>query len=233
MAERRFSTAKLLKQHFPGESPMQVDLAEREQLKNNLRQKLAGMRYVTIQSPHRYRYHENEERAVCDLAIDFPNRYSSYRFKLNVNEQSVLTITYGETEKIISTVDEIVAFAQDCQEIVEQRYIKATKKEKIRELKEKTILAKVKQLAREERFSFYTEPGRAKFKLYIRMDNDQTLTITIPYKEFQKSVSLIRTAILTLRELHQHNVRFRSSDKSPFGRWDQESWITPEMLDKE
>jgi len=233
MASQRFNAQRLLKKHFSGHSPMQVKMDPQETITQSLQQELEGMRYVSVRKRSRYHHTAEDDNYVCSLFVQFPNGYSPNSFILELNEQGELKIVYEDNEKLISALDEVIALANDCQEIAEHRHTAVHKRKKILELKDKTILARVKKLAKEERFTFCVITNTRKVKVYIKLDDIENFMVSIPYNQFQEAVPRIRTAILTLRDLHQQGIRFRLSQTSPIDRYNRAQWITPESLDQE
>jgi len=226
MANTNFNPITLLNKRFSEESPMQVNMDQSQEIRQTLVQELAGMRHVIVEQPYG---RDAEGRVICSLYIDFPNPRTYHRFALRTNEEGFVTILYpGKREKRVSSWKEVVALADDCQEIAEIRYAAANKRSKVRDLKEKTIVAQIKKLAQEENFTFCFTTNTRKVKVYIRLDSVENLMVSIPYNKFQETVPLLRNAVLTMREMHQQGIRFGLSQTSPVGRYSKEQWITPE-----
>ncbi|MEZ4728531.1 MAG: hypothetical protein R3E79_15465 [Caldilineaceae bacterium] len=237
MARQSVNKPQLTRTYFSGKSPIQVARDERAVLAQRLGEQLAALNHIKLETHPYHRSEEERNRYLCAFRLDLPNgrpwSLANLRFTLKLDAQGQLLITDGKKEALVSSLAEVVAFARRYQELAEQYHAQASQRQKVRDLKTKAILAQVKKLAKEERFSYYAEPQTRKLDLHIKLAGKKYLTLTIPFAQFQEVVPLIRNAITTLRELSEHQIRFVVSEGSPFYNAYRGVWTTPESLDAE
>lgn len=233
MTRQRVNKPQLTRSYFSGKSPILVAENERTALAQRLGEQLAALNHIKLETHTYYRSEEEKVRYVVSFRVNFPKgrawslAYTSFTLKLDAQGQ--LLITDGKKEAVVSNLAEVVAFARRYQELADQSHAQESQRQKVRDLKTKAILAQVKKLAREERFSFYAVPQTRKLDLHIKLAGKKYLTLTIPFAQFQEVVPLIRNAITTLRELSAQQIRFYVSEGSPFGshhrRWIPQGWV--------
>lgn len=85
------------------------------------------------------------------------------------------------------------------------------KREKIKTLKRQAIVAQLRQIAQEERFAFYVETTALLIRVGVRLDDNNQLVIAIPFGEFESILPRVREAVTSLRALHQHKIRFKTT----------------------
>lgn len=237
MARQSVNKPQLTRTYFAGKSPIQVARDERAALAQRLGEQLAPLNHIKLETHPYHRSEEERNRYLGAFRLDLPNgrpwSLANLRFTLKLDAQGRLLITDDKKEALVSSLDEVVAFARRYQELAEQHHAQASQQQKVRDLKTKAILAQVKKLAKEERFAFYAVPQTRKLDLHIKLAGKKYLTLTIPFAQFQEVVPLIRNAITTLRELSEHQIRFVVSEGSPFYNSYRGAWTTPESLDAE
>jgi hypothetical protein len=151
------------------------------------------------------------------------SQYSFDRAVLKFNDQDELIIE--ERWDLISTpvyhLEQIYTFADKVKreseklEAIslkrqEKRKVEVLKKEKIKALKLKAIVAKIKEIAREDKFEFYIDKHYAtKVKLVVRLAEKEKIEIDIPYNKFQDAVKNLRVTIQTLKDLHSSGITFK------------------------
>ncbi len=225
------SVRKLMNDSFSQKNPMQVKMSDRETLAAEIKDRLAGLTYVTITDKPAYYRSDEEGRFITSFAIEEPSRYrySFYdmQFRLLVDEEGQLQIRSYSNSSLVSSVDEIVDFVINCQERVDRRQAQKSKRQKVRNFKEQAIIAQIKKIAREERFAFYTDTDSVKLKLFIRLSENDSAQIDIPFKTFQQVLSHLRPTIKALMMLKERNIKVKLHAKA-YGRWTE-----PEMLDNE
>lgn len=235
MARQSVNRPQLTRTYFSGKSPIQVEGSGRAALAQRLGEQLAALNHIKLETHPYHRSEEERNRYLCAFRLDLPNgrpwSLANLRFTLKLDDQGRLTITDGKKTALVSSLAEVVAFARRYQELAEQHHAQASQQQKVRDLKTKAILAQVKKLAKEERFSYHAVPQILKLELHIKLAGKKYLTLTIPFAQFQEVVPLIRNAITTLRGLNEHQIRFYVSEGTPF-RWSRDKWTTPESLDE-
>jgi hypothetical protein len=83
------------------------------------------------------------------------------------------------------------------------------KKQKIKSLKHKAIIAKINEIAQEDKFEFYLKKYATKVKLVVRLAESEKMEIDIPYAQFQETLKNLRVTIQTLKDLRHAGVTFK------------------------
>ncbi len=219
---------KLFKKHFKGKNPLQIPVSEREKTGEMIRKRLKGLKHIRTDQ-HYYVRKEEQERTVCNFSVEEPSeRYYSYshtEFDLLLNEQNELTIRHYRDDALISDLEEIFRFVSDCQEEVERRHAMAVRRKKVREFKAQAIIARVKQMAKEEKFDFYTETDTVKLKLYVRLSDKDCIELHIPFSKFQEVLPNVRETVSLIRKLHGKGIHFKFRAVHPY-HIGKGNWIT-------
>ncbi len=120
---------------------------------------------------------------------------------------------YGAEESFIADYQEIVALAkQYIAKIAEQekREVQNSKNriknDKLKELKHKAIIAKIEEIAAEEKFEYMIEPMATKMKISIRLDKNDYMEIDIHYSKFQEMLMQVTNAYHALMKLKENNI---------------------------
>lgn len=224
---------RLFREHFSDASPLQVKQEERATVTAQIRQRLAGMKYVESERTNYYIDQREKDRFLFTLDIKEPSAHASYRdstsFTFKLNERGQLTIAYWRQQATVASLDEIVAFVQACQEVVERKLTQKSKRQKVRELKAQAIMAQVKKLAKADQFDFYTETDTQKLTLYVRLSERESVELQIPFNKFEAVLPQLRTSIQSLRELYAQGIKFKIGQASPSG-WQNQRWIEHKTL---
>ncbi len=83
------------------------------------------------------------------------------------------------------------------------------KHQKIRELKYRTISAKIKELAAEKKLTYALVDYHTKVKFFIRLTKTEMFEIDIPYKHFQTALQNIKTAVTALFHLREKGITIK------------------------
>lgn len=222
---------KLLHEHFPGAQPRRLDAAEKAAFTTTISQRLASLPGVKV---NEYAYVPESQKApfVCSFTFAMPSQqyYFSYkRFALLVNERQELMLDAPGGSAVVSTIDELVAFATACVERLQRQQVLSSKRQKVRDLKAQAIIAQVKQLARDEQLTFSTASDTHKLKLYVKLSARECIELHIPFAKFQDVLPHLRATILALRELHRRGIPFKLQSLASH-RLAQAPWVTPETL---
>lgn len=124
MARQRVNKPQLTRTYFPGKAPMRVAGSERAALAQRLGEQSAPLSHIKLETHTYYRSEEEKARYVVSFRVDFPKgrawslAYTSFTLKLD--EQGQLLITDGKKEALVSSLDEVVAFARRYQELADQ-----------------------------------------------------------------------------------------------------------------
>ncbi|MCP4348092.1 MAG: hypothetical protein GY795_21530 [Desulfobacterales bacterium] len=223
---------KLFREHFKGNNPIRGTADELKKLDKTIKQRIGGMKNVSIDQP---RYHYSEEkkrRMVCEITVrdGSGSRYYYYSgndFKLMINEKGELFIKHYSAEALVSDIDEIISFLSVCLGRVERQQALRSKRKKLRDFKTQAIIAQVKKMAKEDKFDFRTDSDTVKLKLYIRLFEDECAEIHIPFSKFQEILPDLRSTISLLRELCGKGIKFKMKSLHYYS---DRGWITHDSL---
>ncbi len=203
---------KFFKKNFKGKNPLHIPDSERKKTGEMLMRRFKGLKHIGVDR-HYYFRKEEKERMVCNFFVEEPSeRYYSHlhtEFVLLLNEQNELTIRHYKDDALISDIEEIFRFISDCQEEVERLLAMAVRRKKVREFKAQAIIARVKQMAKEDQFDFYTETDTVKLKLYVRLSEHDCIELHIPFSKFQEVIPNVRETVSLIRKLHDKGINFK------------------------
>ncbi|MCB1764807.1 MAG: hypothetical protein KDJ22_01915 [Candidatus Competibacteraceae bacterium] len=106
-----------------------------------------------------------------------------------------------------------------------QRAFKQRKASKVRNLQTQAIQAQVRQIANEERFAFRIATSARLIRIEVRLDENNQLTLSVPFTEFENALPQLREMIVNLRALHQRRIRFKTHQCG----YRSGSWIEPDL----
>ncbi len=223
---------KLLRETFPGATPLVVAASERKKLGANLKASLERIEGVDTKE-YVWARDEDKPRLICSFSIHDPDSnyyYRHDRFLLLADDVGRLTIKQPNSDDsaLVSDVDEVIRFVQHCMERLNRHKALRAKRGKVRGLLAQAILAQVRKLAKEEHFDYMSETDAQKLKLYVKLSPEQAAMLRIPLKEFKQFLPQLRSTIATLRKLHACGIRFRMVSRQGLPR--RTSWITHESL---
>jgi hypothetical protein len=233
MALQPRTIQKLFREDFPGTNPWIVSSSERAKLRTDLKALLKRFDGVETQD-HGYVREEEKERFVASFSILDPCSYyySGMRetFRLLLDHAKRLVIQDGHSVPVafVSNLEEIEKFVRHCKQRLDRRKALKVKRGKVRDLVAQAILAQVRKLAKEERFDFMSESDEHKLKLFVRLSENHAVEVQVPFKDFQRFLPQLRTAIISLRELHQSGIRFHLVVGRSLPR--RKEWITYRSL---
>jgi hypothetical protein len=231
MALQQRTVQKMLREGFSGIQPLVVAATERKKLVAEVKSRLARFHGLDTKD---YAYIREEEKGklICPFTfVHADHYYQSDSFRLILDAANRLTIEetrYRGGSALVSDLDEVVAFVRACQERLERNKVLETKRAKVRGLLSQAILARVRKLAKEQRFDYMSEIAPQKLKLFIKLSDEHALAVDIPFKHFKKHLPQLRTTIVSVRKLYKNGIRFQvvSGRGLP---WRQE-WVKHESL---
>jgi hypothetical protein len=225
---------KLLREAFPGTTPLVVDPAGRKKLAAEITARLERFDGVdTKESP--WVPEEQKPRHVGSFSIIDPGAYYYYggcdSFRLQLDNANRLTIQEARFSHgvLVSDLNEIVTFVQHCKQRLERKRALQAKRGKVRELLAQAILAQVRKLAKKEQFDFMSESDAQKLKLYVKLSDQHAIELNIPFREFKQVLPKLRAAIVSLRQLYQSGIRYHVVGRRVLPR--RTSWITHQSLE--
>lgn len=209
---------------------MRVLRSQREAFGETIKQRIAGLNYVSLERPSYYLSNDDRARFVCEFSLRHPSErsYRGTQFRLMLNKQGELTITHYSIIAVVSSIEELLSFIAACQERLERQHAQKSKRKKVRHLKTQAIIARVKKLAQEDKFDFFTETDTVKLKLYVKLSQEEFVEVHIPFNKFQAVLPQLRTTIQSLKELHGLGIKFKLNST----RHRSIRWITHDSLAK-
>ncbi|MCP4154253.1 MAG: hypothetical protein GY757_41395, partial [bacterium] len=94
--------------------------------------------------------------------------------------------------------------------VVLEKYIeiknRKTKSAKVKKLKKSAIIARINEIARENRFNFHIREYSIKVQLAIQIGEKGIVTIDIPYSKFQEELGKIESIVTSSRELERSGI---------------------------
>ncbi len=235
------SLQKLLRDNISGEKPLSVDPEQTRELAEDLLARvepLAGAK----RNDNCYCFHRSQGGAganqpptntlcCCVLLEESSDRWyrnETHLHLLRSSEQQLwVELGFQRSPAPVSDIGEVVALVQAFLQRVDRQKAQAAKRKKQKDLKVQAILAQVRKIAKEDRFDFATEVDSIKFKLIIRLSDNDYFAILIPFNQFKEVLPKLRTAIRALRETYNTGVRFKTHIKRGYRRSD---WIRHEDL---
>ena len=224
---------KLLREDFPGNQPLVIDPAARQQVGAEIASRLA--RFDGVDAKDNGHVPEDQKhRHVGSFSVIEPEPHYYYgrsTFRLRLDDANRLTIqgSYHGDAALVSDLDEIVQFVRHCKERLARHQALSAKRGKVRELIAHAILAQVKKLAKEERFDFMSESDVQKLRLYVKLSDQHAIELTIPFRDFKQVLPQLRSAIRALRRLYQSGIRFHVVGRRALP-W-RKTWIKYASLD--
>lgn len=209
------SVRKLFREHFAGESPIRVEPNQRAAAIKSWRASLDKIEGVRLTNHPADR--DPRSPTLVRFTIPDPGEsrtyYRSDELRLELDKDGQLTCAFGRWDRDLSApvshVGEIEKLVAD----VLRRYIKRrageTKRQKVRTLKSKAIVARVARLAKEEQFDFATTMDTQKLRLFVKLSDQHLIEIHIPFTRFEKVLPQLQQTIRTLRSLYDDGLRFK------------------------
>jgi len=220
--------AKILREHFIGETPVIKNVPEHKAFISSLKSDLEKIKGVDISSYYSSR--DKDPDTVCRFSVqEEDDRFRYYRsdsFTIKFSQENELLIKHYSDNTIVYQVEQIYAFIDKLKVAYGEKKALRLKKEKINSLKQQAIIAKVKEIAKEDRFDFYTREYERKLKLGIRLEGG-IIEVDIPYKEFQEMLKDLRSFIHNVRELQKSGFTFKLKADSGHRGY---GWITHDSL---
>jgi hypothetical protein len=225
------SIAKILREHFTGETPIVKNAFEQKEFISNLKKELKKIKGIEI-SDHRYSVSNSKDKfeKQCHFSIEDESQESRFRFygsdsfTLKFNPVNQLFIEhYGDSRALIYQMEQINSFIERIKEEHQNKKARKTKREKINTLKQQAIIAKIKEIAKEDQFDFCARPYSNKLKIGICIEGGKLMEIDIPYREFQNILKDLRSLIQTVNDLQKSGIGFKLTRDSGYRGY---GWIT-------
>ncbi|MEN8216487.1 MAG: hypothetical protein ABFS56_08940 [Pseudomonadota bacterium] len=208
--------AKILREHFTGEIPIIKNIYGHKEFISSLKSELEKITGVEISTFSSSSWDNTPERE-CHFSVK--GEFSKYgdSFTIQFNQENELIIDNYRDSATIYQIEQIYTFIDRLK--LEHENIKGRrlKTEKLNKLKKQAILAKMKEIAKEDQFDFYTTEYKTKLKIIIRVEGGKLLEVDIPYGKFQEILKDLRSLIMTVRELQKSGIIFKLKPDSGDG----------------
>ncbi len=223
------TVTKLLREHFIGDIPITKNLFEQKEFLLSLKDDVKKIKGLDMS-----RYYHSEDKESEDIHFmvkeDHDSGYYSYQgdsFTLKFDEQNRLIVEYyTNTYGVVYQVEQIYSFIDKVKEAHDKKTARRLKTKKINKLKQQAIIAKMKEIAKEDQFDFFVREYERKLKLGVRIEGNKLVEIDIPYGKFQDILKDLRSLIKTLTELQQSGINFKLRNDSGRGY----GWISHDSL---
>jgi hypothetical protein len=223
---------KLLREHFTGEFPISIKTtSEQEQLISRIKAELKKLQAVRLSDS--YYVSHDKEREECSLRFaledDLHRYYRPYcSLTLKFSEDDhCLIIEDSPRRALVYQVEQIYSFINKLKAEFDQKKAQAHKTEKINNLKQQAIIARIKEIAKEDKFEFATtwREYQNKLKVMVRLEGSILLEVDIPYSGFQEALKNLRPLIRNVNELQKLGISFKIKSDSGYSG---HGWITPD-----
>ncbi|TGO03223.1 hypothetical protein PN36_10485 [Candidatus Thiomargarita nelsonii] len=203
--------AKILREHFTGEIPIIKNIYEHIEFMSSLKTELEKITGVEVSTGSSWDMRE------CHFSVK--GEFSKYgdSFTIQFNQKNELIIDNYRDSATIYQIEQIYSFIDRLKLEPENIKGRRLKTEKINKLKKQAILAKMKEIAKEDQFDFYTTEYKTKLKMIVRVEGGKLLEIDIPYGKFQEILKDLRSFIMTVRELQKSGISFKLKPDSNDG----------------
>jgi hypothetical protein len=168
-------------------------------------------------SSNYYKYrNKNHDEVCCFKIISSSKYYCDQEFGLVFGEQNELIIQDRRwLDSPVYHLQQIYTLSDKMKleyKRLEKNYLKREgvrlKKQKVKDLKHQAIIAKINQIAKEDKLKFSVIEYTNKVKLIICLAHAEEMVIDIPYDKFQETLKNLRTTIQTIRELRESGITF-------------------------
>jgi len=202
---------KLFRKHFNPENPLELPIAGREFLFDQLKARIAQMSYVWVNR------REPQTKYLCHFIINkTKDYYSGYKFLVEFDEENKLKIEYRNVSTHASDIQEIIDFLTVSQNIMRDREIIQSKGDKVFDLQKQAISSHVRKTGVE----FVIRDDSRQFKVYVKVpDKKEYFEIKIPYKRFHEILPELETIILSMLTWHKLGVKLRVKAFTYFYGW--------------
>jgi hypothetical protein len=227
------TVAKILRETFTGEQPIIKDAFEHKAFIASIKENLKNIKRLDFSS-HYSSHTEKDKDLYCYFSVKENDEdrywyYSSDSFTIKFNQHNQLMIEqHLDSFAMVYHVDQIYAFIDKLKLAHQEKNARRLKKKKINGLKQQAIIAKIKEIAKEDQFDFFTREYDKKLKLTVRIKDGSIMEIDIPYGKFQDILKDLRSLIKTVRELQKGGIIFKL--KSSSGYKSRSGWTTYESL---
>jgi len=215
---------KIFREHFKGEIPIVKYGIEKKELISNVKNELSTRMGFEILDLSGYKYRQKNHDEICNFKIISSSKYyCSQEFDLIFDETNNLIIGKGYWIKSpVYCLEQIYMLVEKMKQEykrLEKNYLKREgvrlKQQKIQELKHTAIIARIKEIAKEDKLRFYIEEYAKKVELIIYLGEAEEMKIDIPYDKFQETLQNLRSTIQTILKLRGSGITFQIQSYTP------------------
>jgi hypothetical protein len=156
---------------------------------------------------------ENDKPWACYIKFYPIKNYSFYHMPdLSFDENGVLSIeAYSSRSKKAYPFDirNVRLLMDEIYKVYEEFIADKQKLQKIRDFKTQGILAKLNAIAAEDHFQYTHEQLTNKLILHIQITPAKTLSIDVPFKDFQEVMQKVRPFIQQMITIANQGISFR------------------------
>ncbi len=220
---------KLIRDFFSAQPPVYEESAsEQKNIITNLKEKIKENKSLKMERDGSYGtyYGQKEMDKERLLSLEIPNPYESKSWidcawlviafeKENGRDKLYIKPKYGDKSYNFSgNAADLFNFVDHVLEQYREKKNRATKTQKIKQLKKGAVLAKIKEIAKNKQFNFSIKEFHNKLQLLIQISGTGFVTIDIFYSRFQQEMGKIAGIVDAVRELDSSgivaNLNFRS-----------------------
>ena len=194
---------------------------------NAARKQLEKTTGITLSTYYSHRDNDPDRLCRFEVSDDEFRFYNSDSFAIKFNENNELIIEHYSAQAMVYQIEQVYTFIDRLKVEYKNKKARQLKREKINKLKQQAIVAKVKEIAKEDQFDFYVREYSIKLKLTVRIEEGKIVEFDIPYNQFQDILKDLRSVIQDIRELQKSGISFKILNDSGRGYY---GWITPDSL---
>lgn len=112
--------------------------------------------------------------------------------------------------RYLASPEALRALLEALLERLRQQAFKEQKVNKVRNIQTQAVQAQLRQIANEEQFAFYVTTTARLIRIAVELDENNQLTISVPFSEFESVLPQLRETVIHLRALHQRRIHFRT-----------------------
>lgn len=210
------SISKLLKTNFRTKTPWRVEPDNQQEVLDQVQNHIQEWKRLHNNTNKNNDYHLQQRGKSLHVSINF-NIGQSYSWHSNLNliisfnTEHNLIIEYYNDTALLSNLDQLSSFLRNYKLALQQQQAQAVKLQKLRDLKIKAVVARVRQIAKEDGFDYAIDTSPLRIILYVRLDEKKCIKISIPFTQFQDIIPNLRTNIHLMRELNASGINFQTT----------------------
>ncbi len=213
---------KLLQEHLAGEPPLILAEDEIPAFLARLKQALASSAEVNTEiaayQQQHYPNNKRDPRNLCRIRCELPEQgsghwygYRDHSLSLWLGHEAggkIAVIQYQDPIAYLGSIEALIRLCEGYRERVQRAYNQAAKRQKVRNLRVQAMIARIKEVAKEQGFDFQVEHNTQNCWLYVRTSSRDCIVIRIPWRRFQEVLPKLGDLILKAREIYAEGIQF-------------------------